>query len=195
VPPPVAVILASGSRYRRELLARLLPAFEVVLPGVDEQPLAGELPAALAARLAEAKARAVAVSRPAALVIGSDQVASVDGRVLGKPGSAARAVEQLLACAGREVVFHTAVAVAGPRGASLLTHTDRTLVRFRPFDADFARAYVAADEPYDCAGSFKAEQRGVVLMSALLSQDPTAIQGLPLIWLADALRDRGVPLP
>lgn len=189
------VVLASQSASRRELLRRFLPAFETLVPDVDETRLPGEAPRTLALRLARQKAAAGASRHPGAVVIASDQVASIDEETLGKPGSASRAVDQLLRCAGHLVAFHTAVCVLRPatRQPPLL-HVDSTLARFRSFSRVEAEAYVAADRPLDCAGSFRAEGRGVLLLDSLASDDPTAIQGLPLIWLAAALRACGVPL-
>lgn len=191
VPP---VVLGSGSRYRRELLARLLPAFEVAVPGVDEARQAGEPADVLARRLARSKAEAVAADRPAAVVIGSDQVAECAGRILGKPGSAERARAELAACAGRELVLHTAVCVLGPGGAPAGAHLDRTVMVFRTLDAGQIARYVERDQPLDCAGSFKFESLGAALFSEVASRDPTAIQGLPLLWLAAELARRGVPV-
>lgn len=188
------IILASQSPYRRELLGRLLPEFGTLAPQVDETRRPGEPPRELAARLARLKAAVGLRADPDALVIGSDQVASLDGETLGKPGTPDRAVAQLLHCAGRQVEFHTAVCILGPGGSTELAHVDSTRVRFRTLTRDEAERYVAADQPLDCAGSFKAEKRGVLLLEAIDSQDPTAIQGLPLIWLGRALIARGVPL-
>lgn len=193
IDPPL-IVLASQSPYRRALLARLVPEFRTVRPDVDESPRPGESPRSLATRLAELKARAGARAAPGALIIGSDQVAVVGTRELGKPGTPERAVEQLLACAGRSVEFLTAVCVLGPDPGDLLCHTDVTQVRFRSFDRSQAERYVQRDQPLDCAGSFKAESLGVVLMEAIESQDPTGLQGLPLIWLAQALQSRGIAL-
>lgn len=192
---PAPVILGSGSRYRRELLARLLPAFEVVAPGVDESARPGEQAAALALRLARLKAAGIATAHPDAVVIGSDQVAECEGRILGKPGTAERARGQLAACAGRELVLHTAVCVAGPAGTADGTHLDRTTLRFRPLRADEIARYVERDQPLDCAGSFKFESLGVALFADVVTRDPTAIQGLPLLWLAAELGRRGVAIP
>ena len=128
------------------------------------------------------------------MVIGSDQVAALGTQILGKPGSVERAVSQLLQCSGQVVVFHTAVCVLGPGSGDQLEHLDTTRVRFRNLTEADARRYVAADQPLDCAGSFKAERRGVILLESIDSRDPTAIQGLPLIWLADALRECGVEM-
>lgn len=191
---PRLVVLASQSPYRRELLDRLLPDFETVAPQVDESRQPGEPPRELALRLAGLKAAAGAHLRPLALVIGSDQVAALGDETLGKPGTPERAVEQLLQCAGQLVEFHTAVCVLGPGNQPALSHIDTTRVRFRNLTRLEAERYVAVDQPLDCAGSFKAERRGVLLLDSIDSQDPTAIQGLPLIWLGRALLQRGVPL-
>ncbi len=189
--PPV--ILASGSAYRRELLGRVLPAFEVVVPAVDETAQPDEPAAGLATRLAAAKARAVAALRPGAIVIGSDQVAECAGAILGKPGSAERAIEQLHRCAGRRLVLHTAVCVLGPGGASR-DHLDQTALQLRALDTAAIRAYVDRDRPLDCAGSFRFEALGAALFSSVETRDPTAIQGLPLLWLCGALAGFGVHL-
>ncbi|MBM4221201.1 MAG: septum formation protein Maf [Gammaproteobacteria bacterium] len=186
------VLLASQSAYRRELLGRLLGSFDTLAPEVDERPLPGEQPAQLAQRLAALKARAGAANAPGTVVIGSDQVAALGTQILGKPGSVERAVSQLLQCSGQSVVFHTAVCVLGPGSDTRLECVDTTRVRFRKLTEAMARRYVAADQPLDCAGSFKAERRGVLLLESIDSSDPTAIQGLPLIWLAHALQERGV---
>ena len=188
------VLLASQSTYRRELLGRLLDSFESLAPDVDETPLPGELPEQLAQRLARLKALAGAASAPGKVVIGSDQVAALGTQILGKPGSTERAVSQLLQCSGQLVDFHTAVCILGPGSGTQLRHLDTTRVRFRKLSEAEARRYVEADQPLDCAGSFKAERRGVILLESIDSCDPTAIQGLPLIWLADALRQRGVKI-
>ncbi|MEO8224661.1 MAG: Maf family protein [Gammaproteobacteria bacterium] len=192
MPPPV--LLASQSPYRRVLLGRLLTVFGTLAPRVDESRLPGEAPRALALRLAILKAAAGSREQPEALVIGSDQVAALGDTTLGKPGTAERAVEQLLQCSGQLVEFHTAVCLAGPGDTPPLTHIDTTRVRFRPLTRPEAERYVAADQPLDCAGSFKAECRGVLLLDSMASEDPTAIQGLPLIWVGHALLSRGVPL-
>jgi septum formation protein len=187
------LILASTSRYRRELLGRLGLAFEAVAPGVDETVQAGESPASLAQRLAREKARAVAARFPRAVVIGSDQAADLDGAALGKPGTPARAVAQLRACSGREIVFHTAVCVAA--ADRQIEFADRTVVRFRELsDAEIAR-YVERERPFDCAGSFKSEGLGAALFDGIRNDDPTALIGLPLIALARALRQMGLALP
>jgi septum formation protein len=189
-----AIILASGSAYRRELLQRLIPRFDVARPDVDESPLPSEPCGALAERLALLKARAIAGQRPGAIVIGSDQVADLGGRALGKPGSAHRAVEQLLACSGRTLTLHTAVCVLGPDGQLPRRHRDQTQLQFRALTADIAQRYVARDQPLDCAGSFKFEAAGIALFSGVETADPTAIQGLPLIWLSACLAEMGVAI-
>jgi len=192
---PAPLILASSSAYRRALLSRLTTRFESIAPAVDESPLPGELPALLAARLAALKAATVAEQRAGSVVIGSDQVATLDGLLLGKPGTVERACEQLLACSGRTIRFFTAVAVSGPAHPVPATHTDQTDVSFRVLDPAEVRRYVAAEQPLDCAGSFKAEGLGITLFSRIRSEDPTGLQGLPLIWLSGALRELGFTLP
>src|SRR5690606_32454364 len=166
------LVLASTSRYRRELLLRLQFPFEVASPEVDETPLPGEAPQALALRLARAKAQAVARQRPDALVIGSDQVADLEGEPLGKPGSHERAVTQLVRMRGRTVVFQTAVAVAcldtGFEEADLAS----VRVRFRTLQDDEIERYLRAEQPYDCAGSAKSEGLGITLLESIDSDDP-----------------------
>ncbi|HET7925797.1 MAG TPA: Maf family nucleotide pyrophosphatase, partial [Rhodanobacteraceae bacterium] len=176
---PPRIVLASTSRYRRELLSRLVGDFDVATPDVDETPRPGEAPAALAARLAEAKARAVAAGRPNTLVIGSDQVAELDSRPVGKPGTAERARAQLAASSGRSIVFHTAVCVVDTRSDTVDAAIDRTEVVFRPLSADEIARYVAHENPIDTAGSFKAEGAGISLFERIESTDPTALIGLP----------------
>lgn len=184
------LILASTSRYRRELLARLGLPFETRSPDVPETALAGEAPAAMAARLALAKARSIADR--GAVVIGSDQVASLDQRVLRKPGTPDVAVAQLRACQGKVVLFDTAVAVIATDSGETLEHVDRTAVRFRRLDDAALERYVRLESPLDCAGSFKAEGLGVTLFEQISSEDPTALIGLPLIFVAHALKTLGV---
>ncbi|MBD7987067.1 septum formation inhibitor Maf [Luteimonas sp. Sa2BVA3] len=187
------LVLASTSRYRSELLARLRWPFDTVRPEVDETPLADETPQALALRLAVAKASTVATQRPRDCVIGSDQVADFDGRPLGKPGGREAAVAQLMAMSGRSVAFRTAVAVAvDGRVASAL---DTTVVRFRDLAPGEVERYVDLEQPYDCAGSFKSEGLGITLFDAIETGDPTALVGLPLIATARLLRESGLALP
>lgn len=191
--PPL--ILASTSRYRAELLARLQLAFESIAPEVPEEHLAGESPIDRSLRLAVAKAEAVARKHPGALVIGSDQVAVTGQHVLGKPGDAARCRAQLATLSGNQARFHTACALLGVASSVRLSHVDTTTVTFRSLSAPEIERYVACEQPYDCAGGFKAEGLGVALFESIESQDPTALIGLPLIWLAGALRGAGYHLP
>ena len=186
------LILGSTSRYRRELLQRLRLPFEVQAPEVDETALAGELPAALAQRLALAKARAVAAGHPDAVVIGSDQVAELDGAAIGKPGTHARAVAQLRAMRGRAVVFHTAVAVLRASNGYLGTALASVTVRFRMLSDAEIEHYLRVEQPYDCAGSAKCETLGIALLEAIESDDPTALVGLPLIRTSALLREAGI---
>lgn len=185
--PPI--VLASTSRYRRELLARLQLPFTTRSPDTREDAVEGEAPAAMAARLALAKARSIVA--PSSLVIGSDQVASLDGQLLRKPGSPEVAVAQLRAAQGKTVLFHTAVAVIATGSGETLQHVDRTEVLFRRLDDAALEHYVRLESPLDCAGSFKSEGLGVTLFERISSDDPTALIGLPLIFLADALRRLG----
>ena len=184
------LILASTSRYRHELLSRLRLPFDAMAPDVDETALPGETPAALAERLALAKARAVAARFPQAIVIGSDQVADLAGVAIGKPGSHEAAAAQLRRMSGREVIFQTAVAVVAPGLAAI----DRAEVRVRVRElSDTAiETYLRADQPYDCAGSAKVESLGIALLEAVESDDPTALVGLPLIRTCALLRRAGL---
>ena len=188
--PPL--ILASTSPYRRELLARLHLPFEPQSPEVDETPAYGEPPAALAQRLALAKARAVAARFPKAVVIGSDQVAELDGQPIGKPGTHERAVQQLRTMRGRSVVFHTAVAVVRRDTGFEAEALVPVMVRFRPLDDAEIERYLRLEQPYDCAGSAKAETLGIALLDAIESNDPTALVGLPLIETCRLLRAAGL---
>jgi septum formation protein len=189
------LVLASTSRYRASLLERLGLAFRVVAPGVDEEALREPslAPAQLAAALARAKTLSVAEREPDATVIGGDQIAVVDGRVLGKPGTAECAVEQLLALCGREHDLVTAIAVR--HAGELHEHTDLTALRMRRLERAEIERYVAADAPLDCAGAYKLESRGIALFEAIRSEDHTAITGLPLIALTSILRGLGFPVP
>lgn len=196
--PPL--ILASSSSYRRELLQRLQLPFEAVAPHIDETPLPGEAPEATALRLARAKAGAVAARHPGALVIGSDQVATLDGRQIGKPGDHARALAQLQTMRGREVVFHTALCLwdgrmPGPdaaQGGNVQVENVQVFVRFRDLPDAELDAYLRIEQPYDCAGSAKNEGLGIALLERIDSNDPTALTGLPLIALTGMLRRAGV---
>ncbi|TDP71443.1 Maf family nucleotide pyrophosphatase [Roseateles toxinivorans] len=187
-----ALILGSTSRYRRELLERLRLPFTVAAPDVDETPLPGEAPVVLARRLALAKARAVAALHPQAIVIGSDQVADLNGQSLGKPGTHERAVEQLRAMRGQAVVFQTAVAVVCQATGFEAQDLAPVTVRFRDLSDAEIEAYLRAEEPYDCAGSAKSEALGIALVSAMESDDPTALVGLPLIRVCSMLRAAGL---
>lgn len=188
------LILASTSAYRRALLERLGLPFDTARPDVDETPLPDEPPAALAVRLARAKADAVAADAGDAWTIGSDQVAELGGRPLGKPGTAENTVAQLRAMSGREVRFHTALCLAGPDGHRF-EHLDLTVVRFRTLGEDEIARYVERERPLDCAGSFKCEGLGIALFEAIDNRDPTALVGLPLIATARLLREAGFAVP
>jgi septum formation protein len=187
------VILASTSPYRRALLERLGVPFEVVRPASTEEHLAREMPRDRALRLSGAKAKAVAAQRPDAVVIGSDQVASLGSRVLDKPGDAANCRAQLSLLSGQTARFHTGCAVIA--NGERLIHLDTTSVLFRPLTPEEIDRYVEREKPFDCAGGFKAEALGITLFESIESRDPTALIGLPLIWLASALRSVGYSLP
>ena len=186
------LILGSTSVYRRELLTRLRLPFEVHAPDVDETPLPGEAPAALAQRLALAKAHAVSRLHPDAVVIGSDQVADLDGQPIGKPGTHERAVAQLRSMSGRSVVFQTAVAVVCTRSAYAGAALVPVKVRFRVLSNEEIETYLRAEQPYDCAGSAKSETLGIALLDSISSDDPTALVGLPLIRTCALLRAAGI---
>ncbi|HEY8266810.1 MAG TPA: nucleoside triphosphate pyrophosphatase [Steroidobacteraceae bacterium] len=182
------LFLASTSRYRASLLERLGLLFAVEAPGVDEDSRIAELPRARALRLAHAKAAAVANRHPGAWVIGSDQVAVCEGRTLDKPGDAARCRDQLAAISGRRVEFHTAAVLCRAEPMSVAEHVDLTIVHFRMLTPLEIARYVELDQPLDCAGGFRSEGLGVALFAAMDTHDPAALVGLPLIWLAGALR-------
>lgn len=190
-----ALVLGSTSRYRRELLQRFGLPFDVVGPHVDETPLPNETPATLAQRLALAKAQAVAVQRPEAIVIGSDQVADLHGQPLGKPGTHERAVAQLRQMSGQTVLFQTAVAVVCVATGFSACELAVVRVVFRDLiDAEIER-YLRIEQPYDCAGSAKSEGLGITLLDHIDNDDPTALIGLPLIRTARLLRQAGLQLP
>ena len=192
--PPRRLVLASTSPYRRELLARLGLPFDVAAPEADEAPLAGEAPRATALRLAEAKARSVAEQWPRALIVGSDQVADCEGAPIGKPGDLAAATRMLASLSGKRVVFHTGLALldsANGRCRAALVDVTST---FRRLDNREIDAYLKREAPFDCAGAVKAEGLGIALFDAIESDDPTALIGLPLIRLAQMLRDAGVAI-
>lgn len=192
---PHRLILGSSSPYRRELLQRLRLPFECHSPSIDESPLAGEAPSDTARRLALAKARAVAAQQPGAVVIGSDQVAELDGQALGKPGSHERAAAQLRAMSGRQMHFHTAVAVLDAQGHCVGKALNTVRVRLRVLSEAEIEHYLRAEQPYDCAGSAKVEGLGITLLEAVESDDPTALIGLPLIATTTLLRRAGFALP
>jgi len=194
-PSAPTIFLASSSQYRRELLNRFLDNYEVVDPEVDERNDLGLPPAELAQHLARKKAEAIAANARKSLIIGADQLAVLEDRVLGKPGDHAKAIEQLLASSGKTVTFLTAVCILDPVGRARYEHTDKTLVRFRQFDRRLAEAYLKHDEPYDCAGRFKLDGAGFVLFESVETDDPTGLIGLPMIWVADRLLQLGYLLP
>jgi len=188
--PPL--VLASTSVYRRALLARLGLAFETAAPGVDETPLPGETPAATARRLAEAKARAIAARHAHALVIGSDQVADLDGVAVGKPDDHAGAVRQLALLSGRAVVFHTGVALVDAASGRCTVRVVDVTTRFRTLTPAAIERYLQRERPYDCAASIKCEALGIAIVESIQSDDPTALIGLPLITVVDLLHAEGV---
>lgn len=189
------LILASSSPWRRQLLERLNMPFEVISPDVDESAQAGEASAALARRLAQLKAKRVASTRPDAAVIGSDQVADVNGVILGKPGSVQRAMEQLRMQSGQTVHFHTGLCVIAPGLETPRLHVETVTTHFRELSDDAIRRYAEAEDVTATAGSMKAEGLGITLASSIDSHDPTALIGLPLIALCDMLRAAGFELP
>lgn len=193
--PAASLVLASTSRYRKELLERLRIPFSVAAPGVDESPLAGETPVDTASRLALAKARAVAAGHPGALVIGSDQVAVCDGLRLDKPGTREKAIGQLKHASGREVTFHTALVLFNTAANTFQSAVVPTESRFRTLTAQEIERYLEAEPALDCAGSAKAEGLGIALMEQIQSTDPTALIGLPLIALSQMLRREGFFVP
>ena len=188
------LILGSGSTHRRRLIDRLRLEVLTRAPGVDETAKPGESAHALAVRLAEAKAERIARSTDAAdaVVIGADQAAALDGRLLGKPGDRTTAVRQLLACRGATVSFHTACMVLDGRTGRRFQGIDHTRVRFLHLDRRKIERYVELERPYDCAGGFRAEGLGITLFESIESKDPTALLGLPLIWLCTVLRELGL---
>ncbi len=193
--PQRSLVLGSTSRYRRELLERLGLPFTVAAPDVDETPLLGEAPRALALRLARAKALAVSRHHPKAVVIGSDQVADLSGQPLGKPGNHGRAVQQLREMRGQTVIFHTALAVVCATTGFEAVDLAPVEVRFRQLSDEEIERYLRAEQPYDCAGSAKSEGLGIALLDAIHSDDPTALIGLPLIRTCQMLRAAGLVLP
>lgn len=188
------LILGSSSPYRRELLGRLRLPFEVAVPDVDETPQANETARQLACRLAMAKARAVAAHFPACVVIGSDQVADLDGQALGKPGNHARATAQLRQMSGKTVIFQTAVAVVCQETGFAQLDLAPVAVKFRVLTAHEIETYLLAESPYDCAGSAKSEGLGIALLESIDNDDPTALVGLPLIRTCRMIQAAGIKL-
>ena len=188
----VRLILGSSSIYRKKLLQRLHLPFEVMVPNLDETPLHFESPPQTALRLAAAKADAIATLSGPALIIGSDQVATLDGQQIGKPGNHARALKQLQMMRGREVIFHTALCLLDARDNTRQIENVQTAVQFRELPDAELDAYLRIEQPYDCAGSAKNEGLGIALIASLRSDDPTALTGLPLIALTTMLRRAGV---
>lgn len=193
--PAPALVLASTSAYRRQLLERIGLPFTTEAPGVDETRSAREPAGELVQRLARAKAQAVALKHPGALIIGSDQAAEREGEILGKPGGHAEAVAQLKAASGKYMKFHTGLCLWDARSGSFQEYTDITRVMFRTLTEEEIARYLKAEQPYDCAGSFKSEGLGITLFTAIESNDPTALVGLPLIALCRMLRTAGIELP
>lgn len=187
-----AIVLASSSPYRRRLLEQLGLDFEWASPDIDETPLANEAPRILVARLAEAKARALAKRYPRHLIIGSDQIACLDGRILGKPGDIDNARRQLRACSGRRVEFLTGLSLLDSGTNACTTLVEPFAVMFRQLGDDHIERYLAREKPLDCAGSFKVEGLGIALFERLEGDDPNALIGLPLIRLVTLLAHAGI---
>jgi septum formation protein len=188
------LILASTSPYRKQLLQRLHLPFDCVDPVADESPLAGELPTERALRLALHKAQSVAQQRHNALVLGSEQVAAIGETVLHKPGNRANAVAQLQASQGKAVDFFTAIALINSESGQVESHVEPFRVHFRALTDAQISHYLSVDEPYDCAGSFKCESLGIALFERLRGDDPTSLEGLPLIALTTLLAHSGMPV-
>lgn len=191
--PPPALVLASTSVYRRRLLERLQVPFSCIAPQTDETPLPGETAEILASRLSDAKALSVSIQHPASYVLGSDQVAALSSTILGKPGTAAKAEEQLQSCSGQSVRFFTAVSLAC-HGRIIARRCVPSTVRFRCLSSTEINDYVRREEPLDCAGSFRWEALGISLFTALESNDPTALEGLPLIATCTMLKNAGIDI-
>lgn len=196
-PPLPRLILGSSSVYRQELLSRLRLPFDVKVPAIDETPFPSETPDATALRLAREKAAAVAEKNPEALVIGCDQVATLNGQQIGKPGSHEKALQQLQFMRGQRVIFHTALCLLDGRkdrpGPAVQIENIQTFVTFRDLPDEELDAYLRLEQPYDCAGSAKNEALGIAVLEKIESSDPTALTGLPLIALTGMLRRAGVP--
>jgi septum formation protein len=194
-PSAPSIVLASASPYRRGLLDRFLDDYQAVSPDIDESNPDELSPKKLARKLARQKAETISRTARNSLIIGADQLAVLDGQVLGKPGDHHKAVEQLMAASGQTVTFRTAVCILDPVGRTRYEHVDKTTVRFRQFDRRLVETYLRHDEPYDCAGSFKIEGAGFVLFESVKTDDPTALIGLPMIWVSDVLLELDYLLP
>jgi MAF protein len=192
--PNPSLVLASTSPFRRTLLERLGVPFSTAAPNTDETRRPGEKPQELVVRLAEAKARAVAENKPDALIVGSDQVACIDGTVLGKPGDRARAIAQLTLASGREVVFYTGLCLLNTATGRAQVHCEPFRVHFRQLSSAQIQGYVDREQPFDCAGSFKSEGLGIALFERLVGDDPNTLVGLPLIRLVTMLESEGIEL-
>ncbi|MEJ2464356.1 MAG: Maf family nucleotide pyrophosphatase [Candidatus Thiodiazotropha sp.] len=190
--PHLPLILASSSPYRREVLSRLGVEFSSVSPDIDESPRDGESPQALVARLAESKAQAVAESHPKGLIIGSDQVATLDDIILGKPGNHERAVEQLTLASGRRITFHTGLCLLNSETGESQVRCEPYSVEFRDLSGEEIENYLRKEQPYNCAGAFKSEGLGICLFKRMEGDDPASLIGLPLIQLVDMLRNEGL---
>lgn len=190
--PHLPLVLASSSPYRREVLSRLGVEFSSVSPDIDESSREGEHPQALVCRLAENKALAVAASHPKALIIGSDQVATLDDRILGKPGNHERAVEQLSLVSGRRVTFHTGLCLLNSETGERQLRSEPFYVEFRQLNSKEIENYLRKEQPYNCAGAFKSEGLGICLFKRMEGDDPASLIGLPLIQLVDMLRNEGL---
>jgi septum formation protein len=190
--PHLPLILASSSPYRREVLSRLGVEFSSVSPDIDESPRDGETPQALVARLAESKALAVAESHPKGLIIGSDQVATLDDMILGKPGNHERAVEQLTLASGKRITFHTGLCLLNSETGERQVRCEPFSVEFRDLSDEEIENYLRKEQPYNCAGAFKSEGLGICLFKRMEGDDPASLIGLPLIQLVDMLRNEGL---
>ncbi|WP_339337759.1 nucleoside triphosphate pyrophosphatase [uncultured Oceanicoccus sp.] len=189
------IILASSSPYRRELLQRLAIDFDCISPNIDESALPTESAEQLVSRLAQQKAQAVAADYPQQLIIGSDQVASLGQTILTKPGNSDKAMAQLSACSGKTVTFYTGLSLLNSKTGQQQTCVEPFSVKFRTLDTATIKRYISAEQPLDCAGSFKVEGLGISLFEQLIGDDPNSLMGLPLIKLVDMLKTEGVAIP
>ncbi|MDX1810910.1 MAG: Maf family nucleotide pyrophosphatase [Gammaproteobacteria bacterium] len=188
------IILASSSVYRKELLGRLHIPFETASPDVDETQLTGETPSELVRRLSLIKAQAIAASNPDAIIIGSDQVASCEGTILGKPGNYDNAVKQLKMVSGKTVIFHTGLSVLDANAKSVQTEEEQIHVEFKTLSEECIKSYLEKEPAFNCAGSFKSEGLGIALTQRISENDPTALIGLPLIKLTQMLENIRYPV-